>query len=672
MASDDTATDRAGGHSDARVRARPRSTLAILVVLIGAVAWPSAAQSPSATQTPDAARSPDAIPSPSTAAPATDIAMPMGAQFGMPEALPRRLDLTLTVADAVAEQDGTLVALGARATNGRVRQVAAAVRGADGAWDLVDVDRARGIRAGPTGATAAAGVRPVALTAGPEGYVAVGTVHLYHGRSFVSDQVVSLAWWSRDGRRWQRSDIRQVLGRQASFSVKAVRARPGGGFLMAGSLSRRGFGPRSTIAILESTDGRTWRRAATIESRWALDAQDLVPVGGGMLLAGREWVCTDTAEAQRTASAGPQVRYWVSDGSSGRWRPVDIDAIGVIDIPEPAPTGARGCPRAGPQRLQQLQERFTSRGGIVGATGRTVVALSQDGTRVSASDDLRTWRVTELPGATPAGDPPRDRGVRDTAIVAAPDGDGAVLLSLESRRDTDDAVAIYGMAVLAWRTDDAGRSWQRLPAPRPFLPSGIAQRLAAGSDRVHLLDIASAGGTIAASESGPFREPTCQPGPAADCSFVTLRDLDLAGADLTGIRLTGATLTGTALDGAVLRDADARWARLGGSMRDVDLRDARLDHATLAGDLAGARLAGAALSHAGLEGAGVDAPADLRGLDLREATLEWVSVIWVDLTDAQIGRRQRAAITFWYEVICPDGSPSAASSDPDPCRLGGG
>jgi hypothetical protein len=608
---------------------------------------------------------------PSASAAADDVAtLPAGARLsGVTDTLPPGIELTPSEQAAIAERDGTVAVLGVKPTRRVARSVVAAVRDPAGAWRVVSVDTGRGIAGGPAGSTRYTGVMPTGIVAGPDGFVALGRVYLYPGRSFVPGQAVGLVWTSEDGLRWRRSDLRDVLGDRVSFVPRAIAVRPGGGFVIVGSAAPLGFQRKSTIVVLSSQDGRRWRRTASIGATWSLTPARLHAVGDRLLLTGFEFACDATSEHQRTFSVGAQLRAWVSAGDS--WDPVPLASSGVITAPNPAPSGPRGCRSR--SDLAERESRYRSSGRIVGSVDGALIATSDDGATVAVSRDLVSWTTATLPGTTPSGEPPGDRGIIATQVVPDATPGGIALLSLERRRDADDQVEVYGHSVITWRSLDDGVTWERLPSGRARLLDGvervsweptldqaqwILRQTAASPPRLFLTR----------SEAGPPEPSTCTPEAGADCAFTVMTDLDLAGRDLVGIDLSGARLDGANLDGADLGGADLRAARIAGSMRGTRLVDVRAERANLEGDVAGADLTGADLSRATITGSSTRV-ADARGLDLRPATLDSSSLIWLDLTGARIGRAQATGLSFIYEVICPDGEASTDPADPDPCRL---
>lgn len=95
----------------------------------------------------------------------------------------------------------------------------------------------------------------------PDGFVAVGTVAMPDSR------FAAAAWFSRDGRSWQRADIPPSVGAPGDAGLGRV-ARTGSGFV---ALGRDG----GAIKVITSADGRAWRsEAVTLPDSF-------VDIGGG-------------------------------------------------------------------------------------------------------------------------------------------------------------------------------------------------------------------------------------------------------------------------------------------------------------------------------------------------------------------------------------------------------
>ncbi len=655
------------------------------------------------------------------------VILPAGAQFpDAPEQLPE--GFLLDDPALVAERAGTVVVLGRSGQTGqRFGDVAVAVRDPAGSWSTVIVDDQRRLPA-PRGLRHTEGFLPVAIAAGPSGFVALARTTYKNCSTRCRQvgergQVHSLIWTSADGTAWRRVDPRDALGTRTTIALRAVTATIDGTWLVAGSTAD--FRRPSRIAMLRSDDGIRWRPAGTIDGPRSLEPMRFHHAGDTTLLAGLEMVCSrDSGHHGITSQpAGEtvfqsriqQLRLWTPIRNGEQWRPVDLAASGVIEAPPRSSLRRRDCDGFDLATVQ----RVSGSGVIVGGAGGSLVAISGDGTRAAVTSDLEHWTATDLPGALPANERSADRRIAALAVAPVPGG-GVGLSTLELRRDDSDRVVGRAHQVITWQTDDAGVSWRRLPATRPFIvdPGGrsmpivVAALRVQDDDRIVLLARPADGSStgIRWSEAGPL-DPwgTCDPAPSADCRFAQITT-DMAGADLTGIDLTGATVTAddwrgvdlrgaslasaavlADLTGADLRDARAAGLQMlgdhaGSSIAGADLRDASFSLDLLAGDTTGIRLQGARfqvpldpsddvhlagrdLTGAWFTGVSSTERSDLRGVDLRDTRLDGAWFGNVDLTGARLkGARFRSLVLI--DVICPDGKPAdAATYGIAACRL---
>lgn len=666
--------------------------------------------------------------SPSPGASAAPVILPAGAQLPVDgDPLPKGFQLWTP--GVVAERDGTMVVLGTTGGDGTdAGRLTAAVRAPDGTWSTSAVDDLTGFKP-PKGMTASRGFRPIALAAGPDGFAALSR-SLYFtdcARACSQDaRVVSLIHTSTDGRTWRRADPRTVLGSRAGIALSSVIPAEGGGWIAVGSTAPDLRKP-SSVAVLRSTDGKDWRRAATIKAPHALVSRRILQVGDTLVLEGEEYLCSKDSDHLGLV-AGPmgtpyittiaQPRLWRADAPGGDWTPVDLNAAGVMTVPPRSALKPRDCSGL---PSQELLDRLDGSGRIVGVAGDRLVAVDDTVTRVATTQDLRTWTAADLPGAVPDDRTQTDRGVVSLAPAVGADG-SLELLSVETRRDpAEDWVNAGAQQTLAWRSADAGTTWERLPAGRPYFvkPPGSSLFDAAPTqltilpDGTAVLDVANFRDldrpTIRFGTDGPLVPwGNCTLEPGADCRFASI-DADAAGADLTGIDLSAARVGYADWSGVTLRDARMREVTLAADLTGADLSGADLGNAHVSGAVTGARATGADLHSAWVDldllaagtdgvrlaGASLDVPAerpdgidlagmdltqvrfsgpydgvgDLRDLDFGNARLDRASFSGVDLTGAKLGKARYETLTF-FDTICPDGKPQSKNAyGPEACRL---
>jgi uncharacterized protein YjbI with pentapeptide repeats len=524
------------------------------------------------------------------------------------------------------------IVLGARG-----KAIRAAVQDSPGQWRDVAVDPGKGIRLpGPYTYIDWLSARGVA--AGPGGYLVLGEesvsdpYHHYLTR-------IGFAWFSRDGAKWARTDFRTVLGAGAAFVPHAV-VPAGGGWVVAGVLTSRDLRAKAQIVVLTSADGTHWRVASRLSDRWALSPASLSVLGDRLVLAGYAWVCDATGFSVNDGIGSAATRLWSSADGGRTWTKGDSTAGGVITLAKPAPTSAKACTGG--------IGAYRSLGGFYGVVNGRAVAVSADHARVATSTDLSQWQTASLAGAVPAGEASY-QGSAAHALVAAPNGSGLSILSLEARRDDQDRVGGFGSQIFAWTSTD-GVSWAAVPPSRPIETSPDATLIVSPDNSVYLTEErvtaqTCTNGCIYTTDPRTYRRsvagpevaaPPCMPAAHADCSFSTLTSVP-AGADLTGIDLFGSELTGT----VDLSNANLTGARLigvtvdaGASLVGTNLTGADLTSATIKD---GAKLAGANLTNARLTSANVYAT-DASNLNFTGADLSRANLDAVDLATATLNR----------------------------------
>ena len=560
------------------------------------------------------------------------------------------------------------------------------------------------------------GLTPVAVAKGSAGYVMAGNANIWDSNLFHNVAERAVLWFSPDAVAWQRVDLRDVVGDTNMMMHDVVSTDSG--FIAVGEVTgAANLSQPSTGLVLTSGDGLNWTRGPDLALPWSVTLVQLVAHGNEVLLRGREYECTADSGAMNDFSLGGQDRLWGSADGGVTFTPVDLTSTGVAsDMPAP-PTDPSQCGPFG------TAASYSWGFGLVDQADGTFVLGSKDGTKVSSSTDLLTWKSATLPGATPS------KAVSapvPTQRIVTSSPDGLFVLSLEQRRDETGAQLDFGLQVLGWKSTDHGATFTTLPATRPLksalhglvkLTNGSVASIATTRDPATGI----VGPAMFVSTAGPLAAwGSCTPAPAADCSFATLAPatsfatMDLHGIDLTGVSLVakdfdGANLTGASLAGAQVSGATFKGANLtgvsmaglkltdvdftGATMQSTDFSDASLAGATLQGEiLHGAVLAGASFE---LNPAVPSNDVDLSGMDLQRATFEGelgttgvmqrtnfagaqlggASFRDVDLTGsnfdgASLVDQRGLNVIFASGVICPDG----ASYDPTKygaaaCRL---
>jgi hypothetical protein len=617
------------------------SGLVVSVVLIAACAAESSTPAPTGAATtpaPTVARTPAPTP--------PDDVLPPGVEFGASTVIPGwAVGLRHEIRGEplfFAARDGRPVAIRRSGDEWRI----------DVIDDEAGLELPAGMRRLGAGGRESLGLLPTTVATGTAGTV-VGGIG-YAGDGGGSRVAVGLLWHSPDGEAWGRFDPRTVLGgRDTSVAVRAVTATATG-YLAAASIASLGNGasPGSRIAVLRSTDGRSWSLVSTLDDRWPLGVEALHAWGERVVLVGFAAVCNRRLGPNDDSALARSARVWQSIDGGTTWAPVDLTgAATVLEPGEPVPDAAT-CPDPGADPIG-FQQRFGTRGTFAGGVDGRLVILSRDGSATASSDEAMTsWVIAPVPGGSATAGPDGGAPRPAAAILLTSDTTGWILRSLQPRRDAAGTQLAFGCDVRWWRSDDAGATWVPGIAGRPLKAcSGGLFSFHAHADGSVTLLLRDApvnpnpGAAYRTSTGGPVSAwGTCDPGPEADCAFATLEapggdapvawpGIDLAGASVTNARFAGADLTGAHLGGAVI-EGDLRGARLGG---------AYLGYATITGNLAGADLTDALLFRTVLGG-------DLTGMRL-------------DVADNPAG------VTFLPGTICPDGAPAGAGAGGAACRL---
>lgn len=589
---------------------------------------------------------------------------------------------------------------------------------ADGTSAAVSIDNPDDLAA-PAGHPVDYGFETGSVAASGLGILAAGN-STFWTEANTSATVVGLLWFTTNWTDWQRIDPRDVIG-DVPLRIADVAATSDGFLAVGATTTAHDSDDKTSIVVLASADGVTWRESGRIESTWAVSPTEVGVVNDEIVVVGVEYPCSADAENLTTFSTGAQFRLWHSADGGATWTRLTGPDLGVITEPEPAPADATTCPTA--DALAENAERFQALAEVAAITDRGVIVGGQGSDLLATSSDLTNWTVGTVPHrrATVAeGQTPRDP-VASWAGVAGTD---LVLLALEYRRDADngdaysDAVQVY-----SWRSSDLGVTWVEQPRGRPFLREGAVAFVPFATDGFALIETANDGtvgpARLRPSVAGPYEQyQVCAPAPGAGCSFaesftippsgtdlsgIDLRgatigaDVSLAGTTLAGARLdeatvgavlTGADLSGASLDGADLGDSDLTGATLtGATLSDTDVNEtlfaaADWRSAVLTGvnveirepavltdlDLAGLDLTGATIASYG------EVPASLAGLSLAGTTIDGMYFAGVDLTGVDLSTAvfdPETGEPYFFDTICPDGQPADdAVFGLAGCRLG--
>jgi hypothetical protein len=596
--------------------------------------------------------------------------LPAGVQFSdRPETLPKGTSWAQTMAYSA---DGSKrIVIGTRAG-----QLRAAESSSSGQWQDSLVDDGSGL-AGPAGYPENRGLRVSAVASGAGGFVAVGSGEFWTAGSLDGTNV-PMAWFSADGAKWRRIDLSTVAGPALSVSLKSV-AATGEGFVAIGDSSSRDLKQNDAIVVLTSTNGLNWTLATTLKLVWALDAGTVVQVGENLLAVGGEEACVTGGFNQIAVPTSTVFRAWSSSDGGKTWVKVDSTAGGLFKAKTPMPATSSGCPpNTDANYIQELFAMFGTSGGFVGVANTKAVFVSGDGSRVSATADLKSFSLGSLAGAIPAGGVTDYLSPKAQAVVA--DGSGIALLSLQARRDSGDRQSGVGSQVVAWTSRDAS-SWTRLPPARPLVLHKFAAFFPSPNGSVALMDAIQAvkGGYTAElfnSVSGNLQAwGTCRPAKGADCSFSRVTS-GTAGADLSGTDFTGATIS-SSLAGAKLSSGRFEAAVVPASifaaadLAGVDLLESRVLIAK--GDKTAEKHDFGSLDLTGMsfDSAKVGAVADMKGADFSHATLSSTDFGAVDLTGAIFPKTATTSANFVSkEAVCPDGKPPSTAPGIAACRVG--
>jgi hypothetical protein len=463
------------------------------------------------------------------------------------------------------------------------------------------------------------GSSPVRSVQGPAGRVAVGRTIASSGALGPIEDLSDARIWYQEGEAWQVvEDTGVPNGTSALYDI----ASWSGGYVAVG-FHADGYERQATAIVLTSTDGRNWTLTSELPSTWSgWGTRVRITSTGAVLVEVSVAVCNAGAQFINEAAEVTVPALWTAVAPTGIYNELPSTALAALSPEKPTPSDVEGCfadffTVADDERAAA----FGTTLGSIAAIGERLVVLNPAATTVSVTDDLTDWTRVELPDAVddPLGSllyADANGRINVVAVSNRPLGEGYVA----GATDPDAWVST------AWvETDDGGL--QRVAPWRPLYAKNLTfLQLELREGVVRLLALAPSGTpgappAVRVAESGPTAPqaaPTCTPGPAADCNFVTLDGAQLAGADLGGIELYAATVNGGGLDNANLDQAQMARATINGTsltgayLTGANLLGARVGQSNLTGaslayaDLTAASFTGTALSGAILAGAAMD------------------------------------------------------------------
>ncbi|HNJ97619.1 MAG TPA: hypothetical protein PLV13_05810 [Ilumatobacteraceae bacterium] len=327
---------------------------------------------------------------------------------------------------------------------------AAAVQVGGGEWQVVTVDDGSGYS--PEGGLSVQyGWRATSVTAGANGFVAVGYAGLFS--SSYNKGTGSLVWYSPDGISWTRVDPRSAIsGVSVWLNLSRVRATAGG-FVLSGT-----NGLNQAIA-LTSTDGTTWTQTDAFPTQWSLAPIGLYTDGTVVVAEANEYLCLTDPFA---AGTQPLLR-WSADGGT-TWSSVDMSAVPTLGnfVPEPDAATCATPEYSGYDNLGKLAGTH----GPIGVVDGKLVVADQGLSTAASTTDGGTWTTADLPGPAPvAGYAFFNFRSRPSIVTTA---GGATLIVVQVPGDYGEAPP----ALAAWSSSD-GLSWTAVTGPK-ITPAGDA------------------------------------------------------------------------------------------------------------------------------------------------------------------------------------------------------
>lgn len=283
------------------------------------------------------------------------------------------------------------------------------------------------------------GEQAVAVTVGPQGFVAVG----YRDEG---DTRNGLAWFSADGKDWER------VGAKGTFdAVEMLDVTAGPGGFVALGMGTAGVGDRPHAVFFRSTDGRTWQRVPDVPR-----AEDTYP---SSLMGGQQGVV-----AMGIDDAGKTVVWHSADGRTFARGSLKDPMLGELTDPHASPEGyvALGSENAPPVLLHSddaMTWTYAPIDAAPQAVATRLVPIERgyvvqgvwdpgcDATAVDCAQRSIGWWSADGKAWTRL--PDQDTPIGNGASIIVPAGDHGI-------------IAIDGAS--AWASPN-GWGWQPLPEP---------------------------------------------------------------------------------------------------------------------------------------------------------------------------------------------------------------
>jgi len=234
----------------------------------------------------------------------------------------------LSLVTGMAEQDGQLVAVGATAFDDISSGDARAWTSADGLrWQAVPTTK------GMTDA------EMEAVTAGPNGFVAVGSDGFPGGNTQLPGARGAAAWVSLDGHSWTRAPSQTSFEGAVMFGVASTST----GYVAWGEIHDPGGSSVPPPPIWTSSDGLHWDRSIGIAD--AGGPGD--PITSVVVVTGNRLVAVGARQLPESAGGWAVPAAWLSDDDGRTWKLAVTPDIG----PVPSAGGLRDVAVSGPDLL---------------------------------------------------------------------------------------------------------------------------------------------------------------------------------------------------------------------------------------------------------------------------------------------------------------------------------
>lgn len=315
----------------------------------------------------------------------------------------------------------------------------AAVRSDEGPWQLVTIDKGDGYTPPPAASDPTYGWRASDVAAGTGGFVAVGEAAFFDGN--IASGSGSLVWFSVDGSRWTRIDLRGILpladprGLQLT-SVVATSA----GFVVIGRDGEK----RSLVFF--SADGQSWTLASATTFAWAVLPKGLFTDGERVVAWYDEFECLD-----ETFASGTQPVLMSSLDGGRTWATVNMAAVPTLSkyVPE---ADAAACSASGTE-FDALYDTYHGSFSAIGVAGGLFTVVDDGSTTVATSADTVTWVTAPLPAPRPNTTSVSYYTLGNAFRVF--DWAGTLVVMTRSLPATPTAA----MQLIGWASTDGGATW---------------------------------------------------------------------------------------------------------------------------------------------------------------------------------------------------------------------